>query len=586
MTRIAIVRKEKCNSSGCGGYLCIRVCPVNRMGKECIVEGSDGKPKINEELCTGCGICQNRCPFSAISIINLPSELNKPPIHQYSKNGFRLYSLPTPIFGKVVGIIGANGIGKSTAIKILAGVLEPNLGNFDSKSVDYNSLIEFFKGSEAQSFFEKLKDGKIRVSYKPQQVELIPKKMKGVVNELLSRVDEKKKLNEIAKALGIEKILDSDISKISGGELQKVAIAATVLKEANVYIFDEPSSYLDVKQRLKISRFIKSLANENTAVVVIEHDLVAMDYMADLVYIMYGKEDCYGIVSTVLNAKVGINTYLDGYLKEGNVRFRDYRIRFEIKPPTKEKKGEELVNWPDMEKNLGRFKLIASKGSINRKEIVGVLGENGIGKTTFVRLLAGVEEPDKGKINFKLRISYKPQKLESDSEELVASILKDVIKNHSADIINPLKIKELYTKKINQLSGGELQRVAVALALGKDCDLILLDEPSAYLDVEQRLVVSKVIKNIAERKGISVMVVDHDLLFIDYLSNRLIIFDGEPAREGIEKGPFSMEDGMNTLLRDLQISLRRDPDSGRPRINKPGSVMDRKQKAEGKLYYA
>jgi len=585
MTRIAVIQKEKCNPTGCGDYLCIRLCPVNKMGEECIVKGEDLKPRINEELCTGCGICPNRCPFNAISIINLPEELNQDPIHQYGENGFHLYSLPTPIFNKVVGIIGVNGIGKSTAIKILAGVLEPNLRKLDQET-DYDQLIKFFKGTEAQIFFEKVKNKKINVSYKPQQVDLIPKRTKGKVKDLLKKVDEKKELDKIAKQLGIENILDNDIDKISGGELQRVAIAATVLKKAELYIFDEPTSYLDIKQRLKLSKFIRNLPDEKTAVIVIEHDLIALDYMADLINIMYGKPGCYGVVSQLKAAKAGINSYLEGFIKEDNIRFRDNKIKFDIRPPAKDKKKHELTTWSEIEKKLGKFKLKTTEGSINKHEIVGVIGENGIGKTSFVKLLAGIEKPDKGEIKSNVTVSYKPQKLGVDSDELVLNILQEAIKKNSKDIINPLNIKDLYMKKLNELSGGELQKVAIALALSKKCNLALLDEPSAYLDVEQRLIVSKMIRNFAEIKGTSLLVVDHDLLFIDYLSDRLIVFEGKPAIEGIEKGPFTMEQGMNSLLDDVQITLRREEESGRPRINKPGSVKDSEQKSKGKLYYS
>ena len=586
MTRIAVIQKEKCNPVGCGGFLCIRVCPVNKMGEECIIKGDDGKPKINDELCTGCGICPNRCPFNAISIINLPEELDKPPIHQFGDNGFHLYSLPTPIFGKVVGIVGVNGIGKSTAIQILAGVLTPNLGKLDCTTIDYNELIDYFKGTEAQVFFEKVKNKEIKISYKPQHVDLIPKQFKGKVKELLKKVDEKKELEKIAKELEIANILDNDVAKISGGELQRVAIAATVLKKANLYIFDEPSSYLDIKQRLRIAQFIKSYAKEDTAVLVIEHDLIVIDYMADLVHIMYGKEGCYGIVSQLKAAKAGINSYLEGYLKEDNVRFRDHQIKFEAKPPAKGGQAHALVECPVLEKKLGKFSLETTEGKINKHEIAGIIGENGIGKTSFVKILAGVEKPDKGKLDSSIKVSYKPQKLEADSEELVANVLQDAIRKHTKDIINPLNIKDLYMKKLNELSGGELQRVAIALALSKDCNLCLLDEPSAYLDVEQRLIVSKIRKSVAFNTGMSILVVDHDLLFIDYLSDRLIVFEGKPAVHGSEQGPMSMEEGMNSLLKDVGISLRREEMSGRPRINKPGSVKDREQKSQNKFYYS
>jgi ATP-binding cassette subfamily E protein 1 len=585
MTRIAVIEKEKCNPHGCGNYLCIRLCPINRTGKECIVEGEDKKPKIDETLCTGCGICPNRCPFDAISIINLPEELTKDPIHQYGKNGFHLWNLPTPIFGKVVGLVGRNGIGKSTAIKILASMLKPNLGKEEGEA-NYDDLIKYFKGTEAQNFFEKLKEGEIKVSFKPQQVDLIPKAEKGKVRKLLEKVDEKKELDKIAKLLEIDKILDNDIKKISGGELQRVAIAASVLKKANLYIFDEPTSYLDIKQRLKVSKFIRSLADENTAVLVVEHDLIILDYMTDMVHLMYGKPAVYGIVSLPRTTKAGINVYLSGFIKEENVRFRDYTIKFEEKPPIKTKELRLITSWNDIEKKLGKFKLKSAEGSVYKNDIVGILGENGIGKTSFVKILAEEIKPDKGQVDKKVKVSYKPQYLEASSDEVVMTVLKDAIRKYSNQLINPLEIKPLLTRKLNELSGGELQRVSIALALSKDVDLFLLDEPSAYLDIEQRLAVSKVIRNLMEEKGKSALVVDHDLLFLDYLSKKLMVFEGEPAVNGEAKGPFVMEEGMTLFLKDLDITFRRDEENKRPRANKPDSVKDREQKKKGKYYYS
>jgi ATP-binding cassette, sub-family E, member 1 len=582
MARIAVVRKDRCNPQGCGGHLCIRVCPINRTGKDCIVKGANNKPTIDEALCTGCGICPNRCPFEAISIINLPEELDSEPIHRYGQNDFALYSLPMPLFGQVVGIVGKNGIGKSTAIKILASVLKPNFGT--DKPVSYDQLISHFKGTEMQLFFEKQKRGEITVAYKPQNVEA--KNAKGTVGELLKKVDQKGELATLAKKLGIEPILSSDITKISGGEMQRVAIAATVLKKANVYIFDEPTSYLDIKQRLLVSKFIKELATPEVAVLVIEHDLVALDYMADLVHIMYGKEGCYGVVSLPKAAKAGINIYLDGYMKEENIRFRDTKIKFDVKPPVDTSRPNVLASWPHLKKKLGTFKLEAKEGSVYRHETVGVLGENGIGKTSFVKLLAGVDKPDSGELEGFVTVSYKPQYLETDSDDIVATLIREAIERFSTDVVKPLNLTPLLTKKLSELSGGELQRVAIARALSQKADLILLDEPSAYLDVEQRLIISKIIRNLADLKGFSVMVVDHDLVFIDYLSDRLLVFEGEPAVKGVAHGPFSMEEGMNHLLKDVGITLRRDVESGRPRINKPGSQKDSEQKKSGKYYYA
>jgi len=168
---------------------------------------------------------------------------------------------------------------------------------------------------------------------------------------------------------------------------------------------------------------------------------------------------------------------------------------------------------------------------------------------------------------------------------VVVNFLRKAIQKYTNQLINPLHIKPLFMKKLNELSGGELQRVSIALCLSQDADLYLLDEPSAYLDVEQRLIVSKIIGDFMDQKGSTALIVDHDLLFIDYISQNLIVFDGKPAIEGRVDGPFTMEEGMNLFLKGVGVTFRRDNESHRPRANKVGSFKDREQKDKGKLYY-
>src|SRR3989338_2000433 len=223
MVRIAVVDRERFNPEN--SQLMVNICPVNRMETDCITIAPDKKINIDEKTCIGCGICDNRDPQKSISIINLPDELARQPIHRYGQNGFHLYNLPVPQFGKVVGILGRNGIGKSTALKILSGLLKPNLG-IVGKEAGYDELIGFFKGTESQKYFEMLKKNEIAVSFKPQAVDQIPRTVQGTVRNLLMKTDQKGQLEKISAELGIQKILDSDVSAISGGELQRVAIAA------------------------------------------------------------------------------------------------------------------------------------------------------------------------------------------------------------------------------------------------------------------------------------------------------------------------------------------------------------------------
>lgn len=587
MVRIAVVDNDKIKEPSAKQHI-INICPINKKGDECIYVEA-GKLRIDETLCIGCGICSNAAP-TAIKIINLPEALNKPPVHRYGQNGFHLYGLPTPIFGKVVGIIGRNGIGKSTAINVLSGILTPNLGTNDPKS--HSDLIEFFKGTETQSYFEKLRDNKIKVSYKLQQVDQIPKLFHGTVREFLKKVcSDDVKIIQTASDLDLSNILDEKVDIISGGELQRTAIAASVLKDANVYFFDEPTSFLDIKQRLKVANFIKNLSQKKTvdgepiAVLVIEHDLIILDYMTDMVHLMYGGEDAYGISSLPKTSKEGINIYLSGFLRQENVRFRDHKIVFPEKSDTLSFHRDHLIGWKNISKDFGRFKVSSTEGEIKRKDIVGVLGENGIGKTTFMKLLAGVLEKDSGTITNTIKIAYKPQYIETNSSDLVMQFLHDAVIKHKSTLINPLNIEPLLLKPLNELSGGQLQRVAIAHVLSQEADLYLLDEPSAYLDVEQRLIISKVVKERLDLSGKTAMIIDHDLLFLDYISSRIMVFDGIPSKEGLAKGPFNMLEGMNQFLFDLDITFRRDEESNRPRANKSGSQMDQKQKSENKYYY-
>ncbi|MBT3398248.1 ribosome biogenesis/translation initiation ATPase RLI [archaeon] len=596
--KLAVIHKEKCKPAACGRE-CKKYCPVEKKELDsCVTIGvaassipskmgtgvpsSSGKAKIDEHTCVGCAICVKRCPFGAIDIINLPAVSESDLIFRYGENGFALYGLPTPKKGSVLGLLGRNGIGKSTAVKILAGTDKINLGKEEASDED---IKKFFKGNELLRYFENL--DKKKISYKPQNLSSLSVGIK--VRDLLKKRGSEKEINELAKKLGVTQVLDNKMNKLSGGELQRVAIIAAALGEADIYFFDEPLAFLDIGERLRVSDFISEIAKTGKTVVVVEHDLLILDYLSEYLNIFFGGQGAFGTVSGVKASKNGVNAYLNGFLREENLRIRDKPLNFNFtkNPPMS---GAKIAEWPDFKMEFGPtgddpagpsgFKLDVKGGEIHQNHVIGVLGKNGTGKTTFVRALAGELKTSEGKLDLKLDVSYKPQYLFTDSEEVVRDIMfKEKIGKKMASVFN---LGVLAAKKVKELSGGELQRFSIARCLAKDADVYLIDEPSAYLDVEERISVAKAIKEMMVEKEKTAFVVDHDLLLVSYLADSIVNFGGESGVKGEASEIRGFEEGISELLKSLDITLRKDKESGRPRINKLGSVLDREQKGKGK----
>lgn len=168
---------------------------------------------------------------------------------------------------------------------------------------------------------------------------------------------------------------------------------------------------------------------------------------------------------------------------------------------------------------------------------------------------------------------------------MLKSISKDIeTENYKAEVMRPLELDKLLERQVKNLSGGELQRVAIAVALSREADVYLLDEPSAFLDVEIRLSLASMIRRIVEKRGCSAMIVDHDLLFLSQISDRGMVFLGKPGKEGYAEEPTKVEGAFNSFLRRVGVTFRKDPQTGRPRANKLGSKLDREQKDKGKYF--
>ena len=600
--RIAIVDKERCRPKDCT-HECQRFCPRVRTGDETVIfpDGQDKPPVIVEALCSGEAICVKKCPYHVISIVNLPEELESDTSHRYSINGFKLFRMPIPKEGQVLGLIGPNGVGKTTAIQMLAGEMKPNLGRVENPP-EWDEVIRAFRGSELQPFFERIQTGDIVPILKPQTITDLPKVSTIAdksISDLLENADSSGRLKELKVDMNLEEIWDRPVKFLSGGELQRVAVTAAIIREGDIYFFDEPTAYLDVRERLRVGRAIRHLSELGKTVVVVEHDLSILDYVSDLVCMFYGSPGVYGIVSHPHGTRVGVNIFLDGYIPDENMRFRDTSISFKGMRAEDEEftSGETLLEYGDLKKNFEDFTLEAKGGRVSKGQVIGILGPNGIGKTTFVRMLAGELEPDEGEVPTKtitgldLRVSYKPQYISADYDGNLRMYLREAggQKIDSADfktsVIKKLELENLLEHQVKDLSGGELQRAAITACLAREADIYLLDEPSAFLDIEQRLASSRAIRRLMRTDMKTAFIVEHSILMADYLSDSMMVFNGVPGKSGKASSIRTLRSGMNMFLKEMGVTFRRDPQTGRPRVNKDGSQLDAQQKASGDYYY-
>ncbi|KAI0728519.1 P-loop containing nucleoside triphosphate hydrolase protein, partial [Fomitopsis betulina] len=495
--------------------------------------------------------------------------------------------------GQVLGLVGTNGIGKSTALKILAGKLKPNLGRYDDPP-DWQEILKYFRGSELQNYFTKVLEDNLKALIKPQYVDHIPRAIKGTqsVSQMLDSKLERDNKQKMCDDLELNEVLTREVSQLSGGELQRFAIAMSCIQKADVYMFDEPSSYLDIKQRLKAAEVIRELLTPSNYVIAVEHDLSVLDYLSDFICCLYGKPSMYGVVTMPYSVREGINIFLDGFIPTENLRFREVTLSFKMVET-----AEELVidktrhySYPSMTKTLGGFKLTVESGTFTDSEIIVMLGENGTGKTTFVRLLAG-DTPDEETDKQTLSVSLKPQTISPSFPGSVRMLLLKRIKaafmhpQFNTDVVKPMNLEPILDQEVRTLSGGELQRVAIVLALGKPANVYLIDEPSSFLDSEQRIIASKVIKRFVLHAKKTAFVIEHDFIMATYLADRVIVFEGRPAVSATANPPQSLLTGMNKFLASLEITFRRDPTNYRPRVNKLNSIKDREQKASGNYFF-
>ena len=620
MKKVYLVDYDSCNLRFCGRQ-CIKKCPITLSNarlkpnkkKQDIpiwVQKSTNQIKIDSKNCLKCGVCANVCPAKAIyvkSILDEPIELI--PTHKYSdvkeKEGFRLYNLPTLISGKVSGLCGPNGIGKTTVLNIISGKLKPNFGNSSLKpnQIQWKEVIKKVKESEMRNHFLNLSRNDRKIAYKQQVLRVLFEKYQGKqVIDILNAENEVSLVffKKILNYLDISAFSNRILEQCSGGELQRFAIASILIKEADIYIIDEPCTFLDVQKRIKLAQLLRERVHgfgseKKCPILVVEHDLAVLDYLSDIVQLFYGVPHQFGIISRPLTTKKGINSYLIGYLKAENIEFREKEYSFKRSTSGRTWSNAKIfARYGNISKTFESFHLSVKPGTIYASEILGIVGENGCGKSTFAKILAGELLPDIGSEfeGIQARVSYKPQYITQESSQIVKDFIIERAQtyNFSEEVLRilyrPLGVDKLFDLQISALSGGELQRVFICSCLAKRADLYILDEPSAYLDVEERIHIGQIIRTITKRNNAVAICIEHDIQIADTLIDRVLLFTGKPGVHGETIGPLNKRDGMNLFLKEIDVTFRRDNKTGRARLNKKDSQLDRTQRTSGQLWGA
>lgn len=290
--------------------------------------------------------------------------------------------------------------------------------------------MKYFRGNELQSFFTKMLEENMKALIKVQYVDSVAKSAqvaKAIVGPTLKKRDAKNLYEHAVDQLELTSVLSREVGQLSGGELQRFIIGLTCVQLADIYMFDEPSSYLDVKQRLNAARMIRSMLRHDNYVICVEHDLSILDYLSDFVCCLYGTPGAYGVVTMPFSVREGINIFLAGFVPTENLRFRDDELTFRqsadadnidlkknesLKGKTEKEKEalkKHVWSYPRMEKTLGPFHLVVEEGIFGASETVVMLGQNGTGKTTMIKMLAGLMKCDDASIQIPaLNVSYKP----------------------------------------------------------------------------------------------------------------------------------------------------------------------------------
>ena len=432
--------------------------------------------------------------------------------------------------GECILLCGRSGCGKSTLLKLMNGII-PEFYNGDiSGSVMVNGMNTFtapiyklpknvgsvFQNPKTQFYTTNTTD-EIAFGLENYGIE------REVINE---------RIKEVEKELHLEKLMNKNIFNLSGGEKQKIAIASIYALNPEIFILDEPSSSLDVKSMKELSLTIKKLKSLGKTIVIAEHRLWYLKDIVDrAIYLENGK-----IIREYSMDEIE-NLSEDERMRTG-LRHSDYKAIRMFDDYKTSNKGVLLELKNLIFKRNTRTILSIEDLKFCYGNIIGIVGENGIGKSTLAKIICGLYKENKGKIlkddeklNIKSRLNESLLIMQEVNCQLFTDSVKDEIvltsnikENNVLDTyLIDMELKIISDRNPHTLSGGQKQRVIILSALLSDKKILFFDEPTSGLDYRNMKIVAKNIKKVKEEDKL-VLIISHDVEFLELVCDKVIYF--------------------------------------------------------------
>jgi len=471
--------------------------------------------------------------------------------------------------GETLGLVGESGSGKSTIALAIARSL-PSSATITGRMELAGTEVGALEGDALRKWWS----NDFAMVYQEPQAALNPTMRVGPQIAEVARAKGADRTTAESEALTLlERVAMTDPvaiarrypHQLSGGQQQRVVIAMALATRPKLLVLDEPTTGLDATVEREILQLIADLRSElSAAVLFITHDLGLIERMCDRVAVLHdGHVKEHGEVAGVLGSPTHsyTNELLDSALTPGRTKHNDDTISRGLRPaplPTGDAGGMPLLRVRNVSKRYGRVTANDHISlDIGHGEVVGLVGESGSGKTTLGRIVAGLTVPDSGEIELRgqtiandlrhrrtdVRRSVQMVFQSPDSTLNPRHRVRDVLHRALKKLGGTSTVEELAAscrleaaqlgQLTSTLSGGQKQRVAIARAIAGDASLIVCDEPVSALDVSVQATILRLLVELQERRGVSLLFVSHDLAVVRYLSDRIaVMYAGRIVEEG------------------------------------------------------